>query len=91
MSTDENAPKPAARSGRPTATRASYHRGQRRIFVTLSTGAEISFRPQEVPSLVEAAAAALSTIQISQEGLGLYFPGLDAEIYLPSLDVFLKA
>jgi hypothetical protein len=89
--TERTEPTTVTRSGRTTALSASYHRGQRRIFVKLSTGAELSFRPQEAPALVEAAAAQLATIQIAQNGLSLYFPALDTEVYLPSMDIFLNA
>ena len=68
----------------PTATAARYdRRGQ--VVIDLSNGLSIAFRPQQAQGLEHAKPEQLTTIDISPSGLGLHFPALDADIYLPGL------
>ena len=67
----------------PRAVTASYVRGK--VTIQLSNGAEFAFPPQIAQGLEGATAEALSRIQISASGLGLHFPELDADLYLPGL------
>ena len=53
--------------------------------VALSSGLEIAFKPHDAQGLEDARPAQLAKIEISPSGLGLYFPELDADLYLPSL------
>jgi Protein of unknown function (DUF2442) len=69
----------------PTATAAHYDRHARRVFIDLSSGLSISFRPQDAQGLEHARPTQLTKIEISPSGLGLHFPALDADIYLPGL------
>ncbi len=46
---------------------------------------ELILSPREVEGLENATPNQLSTIEISPTGLGLHFPKLDADIYLPAL------
>jgi hypothetical protein len=69
----------------PTATAAHYDRRLGRVIIDLSTGLSIMFKPQEAQGLEEANAEQLSEIEISPSGLGLHFPALDADLYLPGL------
>lgn len=76
----------AARLSRtPTATVAHYDQPLGRVVIDLSSGLSIMFRPQDTEGLEQASPEQLSEIEISPSGLGLHFPAIDADIYLPSL------
>lgn len=67
------------------AVSARYNRARRRIVVGLSNGLEIGFRPDLAEGLSAASEEALSEIEISPSGLGLRWPKLDADLYVPAL------
>ena len=69
----------------PPAAAVRYDRRIARVVVTLVSGLQIAFAARDVPGLKHARPADLVDPQISPSGLGLYFPRLDADIYLPSL------
>ena len=69
----------------PTAVTARYDRRVGRVVVALSTGLEIAFKPHDAQGLETARPAQLTDIEISPSGLGLHFPQLDADLYLPAL------
>ncbi len=69
----------------PVAVEAHYDRGRGRVVVRLSTGLELAFAPRDAQGLERARAADLDSIEISASGLGLHFPKLDADLYLPAL------
>ena len=69
----------------PTAASARYDRKSGRIVISLGSGVDLMVSPQNVEGLERATAAQLNVIQISPSGFGLYFPKLDADIYLPAL------
>jgi hypothetical protein len=69
----------------PPAVAARYDRKTRRIVVSLSSGVDISFSPSNAEGLENAAPAQLDAIEITPSGLGIYFPKLDANLYLPAL------
>lgn len=69
----------------PTVVAARYDRRVGRIVVALSSGLEIAFRPHDAQGLEAARPAQLAGIEISPSGLGLHFPALDADLYLPAL------
>ena len=83
----EAANKRAAESRRktPTATAVRYDRRISRIVIELSSGIEIAFRPHDAQGLERAKPDDLSEIEISPSGLGIHFPRLDADLYLPAL------
>ncbi len=56
-----------------------------RIVVELSTGIEISFSPKQAQGLESARPEELSEIAITPSGLGLHFPKIGADIYIPAL------
>jgi len=64
---------------------ARYDRRRGRVVVRLSTGVDVAFAPHDVQGLEKAKPADLSVIEISPSGLGLHFPRLDADLYLPAL------
>jgi hypothetical protein len=67
------------------AVSARYDRRRSRIVVRLSTGLELAFPPALAEGLAGAAPADLADIQISPTGLGLHWPRLDADLYVPAL------
>jgi uncharacterized protein DUF2442 len=69
----------------PIAVAAHYDRRSGRVVVALSSGIEVMFSPQKAQGLEGAKPAQLGTIEISPSGLGLHFPKLDADLYLPAL------
>ncbi len=73
------------RLGGPLAAGAYYDTARGRIVVEMSTGIEISFSPGTAQGLESASAEELSEIEITPSGLGLHFPKLDADIYVPAL------
>jgi len=71
--------------GQPHATSARYDRREARIVVRLSNGLELGVPVDLAQGLAGAKASDLSKIEISPTGLGLHWPRLDADLYLPAL------
>ena len=69
----------------PAAESARFDARQGKVIVTLSSGIDIAFPSASAQGLEKASAADLKTIEISPSGLGLHFPKLDADVYLPAL------
>lgn len=69
----------------PVATEAHFDAQRGRVVIALSSGLEVSFEPHLAEGLRLAAPQALSEVEISPSGLGLHFPRLDADLYLPAL------
>ncbi len=69
----------------PVAVAVRYDKRVHRVVVALSSGIEIGFLPHATQGLETARPADLDPIEISPSGLGLHFPKLDADIYLPAL------
>ena len=69
----------------PRVLSARYDKRINRIVLQLSTRLDIAFNPQDAQGLEGAAPAQLSPIEISPSGLGIHFPKLDADIYIPAL------
>jgi hypothetical protein len=69
----------------PHALTARYDRRGERIVVALSNGLELGVPVDLAQGLAGAKASDLSKIEISPTGLGLHWPRLDADLYLPAL------
>ncbi|HKO05212.1 MAG TPA: DUF2442 domain-containing protein [Candidatus Acidoferrales bacterium] len=69
----------------PRAVSAHYDHRNGRIVIGLSTKLEVSFSPRDAQGLENAQPKQLERIEISPSGFGIYFPGLDADLYLPGL------
>lgn len=69
----------------PVAVAARYDPLSGRVVIELDSGLEIGFRPQQAQGLEAATPADLGEIEISPSGQGLYFPAIDADLYLPAL------
>jgi len=70
---------------RGRAVAASYDARNKRVMLELDTGLWIGFFADDAEGLSGATARELSDIEISPSGLGLRWPKLDADIYLPAL------
>ena len=69
----------------PVAVAARYDAPSGRVVIELESGLEIAFKPQHAQGLEAVASADLGEIEISPSGQGLYFPAIDADLYLPAL------
>jgi hypothetical protein len=75
----------ALQSSMLRAVAAHYDRKNRRIVIQLSSNLDVSFSPDNAQGLEHAAPSQLEKIEISPSGLGIYFPKLDADLYLPAI------
>lgn len=69
----------------PRAVAARYDAGRGRVVVTLSTGIELGMLPRDAEGLAGASTADLRVIEVDAMGLGIHFPQLDADLYVPAL------
>lgn len=67
------------------AVAARYDRRASRIVVNLNTGVQLAVPVRLVEGLADASADELSQIEIGPAGLGLHWPKLDADVYVPGL------
>lgn len=67
------------------AVSARYDRRASRVIVNLNTGVQLSVPTRNLEGLTDAPEDDLAEIEISPAGLGLYWPKLDADVYVPSL------
>jgi hypothetical protein len=67
------------------AVSARYDRRRQRVVVALSTGVELAFPTRLAEGLANASPEHLADIEISPAGLGLHWPRLDADLYVPAL------
>ena len=69
----------------PRAESVHYDAGRDRVIVRLTTGVEIGFAPHDAQGLQRASREDLLTIELDPFGLGIHFPRLDADVYVPAL------
>ena len=69
----------------PTAVSARYDADHGKVVVELSSGLQIAFPPENAQGLENATPGELEIIEIASSGLGLHFPKLDADLYIPGL------
>ncbi len=74
-----------ARLQGPRAVAARYDAGRGRVVIALSTGVELGLAPRDVEGLAGASADDLRAVEIDSQGLGLHFPKLGADLYVPAL------
>lgn len=67
------------------AIAARYDRRTSRVVVTLNTGVQLAFPSRLAEGLAGASPEDLAEIEISPTGLGLHWPKLDADVYVPAL------
>ena len=73
------------RADLPRAVRARYDRRLERVVIELSNKLAVMFAPEDAEGLEKATPVELEPIEISPSGFGIYFPKLDADLYLPAL------
>ena len=67
------------------ATAVRFDRRRKKLILTLDSGLELAFAPHLAQGLQDASADDLAEVHISPSGLGLHFPALDADLYVPAL------
>ena len=65
--------------------RAKFDPKTGRVVLDLDTGLCLAFYPEAAQGLSNASARQLADIEITPSGLGLHWPRLDADLYLPGL------
>jgi hypothetical protein len=90
MVTRQDFDKAAGRASRrrapyPPATAVRYDGDLGYVVVSFGAGLDLAIVPRDVAALAKATAEELASIEISPSGLGLRFPKLEAELYLPPL------
>ncbi len=74
-----------ARSTGPIVIDARYDAPSDRVVLSLSSNFEIAFHPHDAQGLENCTPGELSEIEISPSGLGIHFPKIDADLYLPAI------
>ena len=69
----------------PVARAARYDARRALIVISLEGGCEFSFPTALAEGLADAPRSKLVKIEISPNGLGLHWPKLDADLYVPAL------
>ncbi|MDO1581740.1 DUF2442 domain-containing protein [Rhizobium oryzicola] len=67
------------------AVSARYDRRSGRVIIELNTGVQIAFPAELAEGLENAGLEDLAEIEISPAGLGLHWPKLDADVYIPAI------
>jgi hypothetical protein len=67
------------------AVRARHDARRARILITLDSGVELAIPVRLLEGLEGAQDVDLGEIEISPSGLGLHWPSLDADVYVPAL------
>jgi Protein of unknown function (DUF2442) len=73
------------KASHPTVVSVRYDRRIARIVIALTSGLELAFSPRHVQGLEHGHPKDFTDAEISPSGLGIYFPQLNADIYLPGL------
>ncbi|EQD48536.1 hypothetical protein B1A_14006 [mine drainage metagenome] len=75
----------AQKAAYPTAVSVRYDRRIARIVIVLASGLELAFSPKHAQGMENAHPADLADAEITPSGLGVHFPHLDADLYIPAL------
>lgn len=67
------------------AVAVRYDRRHRTIAVTLHTGVRLVVPVRLLQGLADAPSRSLAEVEISPSGLGLHWPSIDADVYVPGL------
>lgn len=70
---------------RPRAVGVAYLPERHRVWIEMNNGLEVTFDPARLQELVGAKPEQLADVEISGRGSAIYFPQLDASIYIPGL------
>ncbi|MFJ3487105.1 DUF2442 domain-containing protein [Pseudomonas sp. NPDC090202] len=69
----------------PYAVSAYYDQRTSRVIVVLNSGMELGIPPHLAEGISDASEDDLSVIEVSPSGMGLHFPNVDADLYVPGL------
>lgn len=69
----------------PVAVAVRYDTTVAQLVISLSDGQQVMVDPHAVRGLERAQPEELTDAQISPAGLGIHFPKIDADIYVPAL------
>lgn len=69
----------------PAAVAVRYDDATSKIVVSLANGVDISFPPSAAQGLDEATPSQLRDVEVTGAGTGIFFPELDADLYVPGL------
>lgn len=69
----------------PAVVSVRYDRRVGRVVISLSSGLGLAFAPKHAQGLENGCSADFADAKITPSGLGVHFPHLDADIYLPAL------
>ena len=69
----------------PAAIAARYDAVANKVVVSLANGVDISFPPSAAQGLEDATPSKLRVVEVIGAGAGIYFPKLDADLYVPGL------
>ena len=69
----------------PAAVAARYDDATNKVVVSLANGVDISFPPSAAQGLDEATPSQLRDVEVTGAGTGIFFPELDADLYVPGL------
>lgn len=75
----------AKKAAFPAAVAVRYDRRIARVVISLASGLELAFSPRDAQGLENARLDDLSDAEISPSGLGVHFPKLDVDLYIPAL------
>jgi Protein of unknown function (DUF2442) len=67
------------------ATAARYDRKTNRLIVSLHNGVELAVPVHLIQDLADTPPDQLSGVEVTPSGLGLHWPKLDADVYVPGL------
>ena len=73
------------KSAFPAAVSVRYDKRADRIVIELTSGLELGFSPKQAQGFEHADPTDLEAAEITPSGLGIYFPRLDQDIYIPGL------
>ena len=69
----------------PKAVAAHYDTKSGHIVIKLSSKLILSFSPRDAQGFENAKPSQLDQVEITPSGFGIYFPKLDADLYVPAL------
>lgn len=70
---------------RPRAVAATWLPERHRVLIEMDNGLEVTFAPERYQELADAKPEQLAEIEVSGRGSAIYFPKLDASLYISGL------
>ena len=70
---------------RPRAVAVAFLPERNRVWIEMNNGLEVTFDPARYQELASATPEQLAEVEVSGRGSAIYFPLLDASLYIPGL------